>query len=71
MKSPYSKIVRWSNEDRCYIGTCPGLFYGGVHGKNEMKVYRDLCREVAFWENYEAKKQRHKKTRRHKKARYL
>jgi hypothetical protein len=28
----YEKIVYWSDEDQCYIGMCPELFYGGVHG---------------------------------------
>jgi predicted RNase H-like HicB family nuclease len=39
----YPKIVEWSDEDKCYIGTCPGLMYGGVHGKNEAKVFKELC----------------------------
>lgn len=42
----YLKIVEWSEEDKCFIGTCPGLFEGGVHGKNEEKVFHELC-EVA------------------------
>ena len=28
----YLKMVEWSEEDRCYVGTCPGLMLGGVHG---------------------------------------
>ena len=28
----YLKIVEWSDEDGCYVGTCPGLMLGGVHG---------------------------------------
>jgi hypothetical protein len=28
----YEHIVYWSDEDRCYIGQCPELFFGGVHG---------------------------------------
>jgi len=39
----YLKIVEWSDEDQCYIGQCPGLFGGGVHGDNEAAVYRELC----------------------------
>ena len=42
----YLKIVEWSEEDKCFIGTCPGLFEGGVHGKNEEHVFHELC-EVA------------------------
>ena len=39
----YLKIVEWSDEDQCYIGQCPGLFGGGVHGDDEAAVYRELC----------------------------
>ena len=24
----YLKIVEWSEEDQCYVGTCPGLMLG-------------------------------------------
>ncbi|MCP4706854.1 MAG: toxin-antitoxin system HicB family antitoxin [candidate division Zixibacteria bacterium] len=39
----YLKIVEWSDEDNCYIGTSPGLFDGGVHGEDEAKVFSKLC----------------------------
>ena len=42
----YLKIVEWSEEDQCYVGTCPGLFYGGCHGDNEAEVYKELCEIV-------------------------
>lgn len=42
----YLKIVEWSEEDRCYVGTCPGVIRGGVHGKDEAKVYAELCLTV-------------------------
>jgi predicted HicB family RNase H-like nuclease len=45
----YLKIVEWSEEDGCYVGTCPGLMLGGVHGQNEAKVYRELCDVVDEW----------------------
>lgn len=45
----YLKIVEWSDKDRCYVGTCPGLMMGGVHGKNEAKVYQELCKAVDEW----------------------
>lgn len=38
------KLVEWSEENGCYVGTCPGLPYGGVHGDDEAAVYADLCR---------------------------
>lgn len=46
LSNNYLKIVEWSEEDQCYIGTSPGLFIGGVHGKNETKVFNDLCEAV-------------------------
>ncbi len=42
----YLKIVEWSEEDQCYVSTCPGLFIGGCHGGNEAKVYKKLCKLV-------------------------
>ncbi len=45
-KKHYLKLVEWSAEDRCYVGTCPELMLGGVHGDDETRVYRDLCEAV-------------------------
>ena len=39
----YVKIVEWSDEDQCYLGTSPGLMYGGCHGDDEKAVYAELC----------------------------
>ena len=44
--SRYQKLVYWSDEDTCFVGTCPGLFLGGVHGNDEAAVYSDLCAVV-------------------------
>ncbi len=41
--SRYVKIVEWSEEDQCYVGSCPGLFYGGCHGDDEQAVFAELC----------------------------
>jgi predicted HicB family RNase H-like nuclease len=50
----YLKIVEWSNEDNCYVGSCPGLMLGGVHGADEAKVYKELCHVVEEWiQNYQ------------------
>ena len=47
MKIDYLKFVRWSDKDKVYVGYCPDLFIGGVcHGKDENKVYAELCRLV-------------------------
>ncbi len=45
----YLKIVEWSEEDQCYVGTCPGLMRGGIHGDDEAKVYKELCQAVEEW----------------------
>ena len=42
----YVKIVEWSEEDECFIGSCPELFYGGCHGKQEQEVFFNLCRII-------------------------
>jgi hypothetical protein len=44
MKIDYLKFVRWSEKDKVYVGYCPDLFIGGAcHGKDENKVYAELC----------------------------
>jgi predicted RNase H-like HicB family nuclease len=42
----YFKIVEWSDEDQCFVGSCPGLFYGGCHGEDEKQVFEELCQMV-------------------------
>ncbi len=52
MKKPsdqYLKLVAWSDEDQCYIGRCPDLMLGGVHGLDEAAVYAELCEAVNEW----------------------
>jgi predicted RNase H-like HicB family nuclease len=42
----YVKIVEWSDEDQCYVGSSPGLLYGGCHGDDEKQVFDELCQIV-------------------------
>ncbi len=42
----YAKFVEWSAEDKCFIGRCPELILGGVHGSDEARVYAELCAAV-------------------------
>ncbi|HRA88355.1 MAG TPA: type II toxin-antitoxin system HicB family antitoxin [Planctomycetaceae bacterium] len=42
----YVKIIEWSDEDNCFVGSCPGLFYGGCHGIDERAVFDELCQIV-------------------------
>ena len=42
----YVKVVAWSEEDACYVGSCPGLLLGGCHGPDERDVFARLCEIV-------------------------
>jgi len=42
----YAKIVEWSEEDQCYVGSSPGLIYVGCHGSDEKAVFDELCHVV-------------------------
>jgi predicted HicB family RNase H-like nuclease len=45
----YPKFVEWSDEDNAFVGRCPMLFDGGIHGDDEAKVYRELCLAAEEW----------------------
>jgi predicted RNase H-like HicB family nuclease len=42
----YVKLIEWSDEDQCFIGSCPELFYGGCHGNDPRAVFDELCQIV-------------------------
>jgi hypothetical protein len=42
----YLNVVESSDEDRCYVGTSPGLFYGGCHEVDMAEVYAELCQFI-------------------------
>ncbi len=42
----YVKVVEWSDEDNCYVGSAPGLIYAGCHGDDEKQVFDELCQIV-------------------------
>jgi len=42
----YVRLVEWSDEDGCFIGSCPELFYGGCHGSDPRAVFDELCQIV-------------------------
>lgn len=42
----YVKVVEWSEEDGCYVGSAPGLILGGCHGADEKAVFEELCQVV-------------------------
>ena len=45
----YAKIVEWSDEDQCFIGSAPPLIGQCCHGADETAVYRELCQIVGEW----------------------
>jgi predicted HicB family RNase H-like nuclease len=45
----YTKIVEWSEEDGCFVGSAPPLIGPCCHGPDEAKVYAELCRIVKEW----------------------
>ena len=47
----YHRWVGWSEEDQTYVGRCPDLFHGGVHGDDPLKVARELQKIIDEWES--------------------
>lgn len=45
----YIKVVEWSEEDQCYVGSAPGFIGPCCHGSDETKVYKELCKIVEEW----------------------
>ena len=45
----YMKVVEWSEEDGCYIGSAPPLIGQCCHGDTEEDVYRQLAVIVDEW----------------------
>lgn len=45
----YHRWVAWSDDDQCYLGRCPDLFFGGVHGNEPLEVARELQQVIDEW----------------------
>jgi predicted HicB family RNase H-like nuclease len=45
----YLRVVEWSPEDRCFVGSAPPLIGRCCHGKTEASVLRQLKRVVEEW----------------------
>jgi predicted HicB family RNase H-like nuclease len=45
----YLKIVEWSDDDRCYIGSAPPLIGRSCHGTTESDVIEQLQAIVEEW----------------------
>ncbi len=48
-KDHFLKIVEWSDEDQCYVGSIPGWIGKCCHGDNEEDVYHELCQILEEW----------------------
>ena len=48
-RDKYLKIVEWSKNDDCYIGSIPGFLGPCCHGDNEAVVYKQLCKILDEW----------------------
>ena len=40
ISNQYIKLVEWSEEDQCYVGSSPGFIGPCCHDKDEVKVYK-------------------------------
>ena len=49
MKDGARLRVEWSDEDQCFVGSCPGVIGPCCHGDDEAAVYRELCGIVDEW----------------------
>lgn len=47
----YIKIVEWSEEDNCYVGSIPGWIGKCCHGDDELQVYKELNKILEEWIN--------------------
>ena len=45
----YIKLVEWSEEDQCYVGSIPGFLDECCHGDDEEKVYHELKIILKEW----------------------
>jgi predicted HicB family RNase H-like nuclease len=45
----YLRVIEWSTEDRCFVGSAPPLVGRCCHGPTEANVLRQLKRIVDDW----------------------
>jgi predicted HicB family RNase H-like nuclease len=48
-KRKLMKVIEWSDEDQCYIGSALPLIGPCCHGKDEMSVLRQLNDIIESW----------------------
>ncbi len=42
-QTPYSMKIHWSDEDRCFIGTCPEFPHASAFGDTQEEAIRELA----------------------------
>jgi predicted HicB family RNase H-like nuclease len=45
----FLRVIEWSEEDGCYVGSAPPLIGRCCHGTSETQVVRELARIVEEW----------------------
>jgi len=45
----YRRVVHWSEEDQCFIGSCPAFVDLCCHGTNEDDVHQQLLTIIQEW----------------------
>ena len=45
----YTKFIFWSDEDECFIGSCPDICGNCCHGDDPTEVFSELCEIVDEW----------------------
>jgi hypothetical protein len=50
LTNKYHRWVACSDDDQAYLGRCPDLFLGGVHGNGPLKVAAQLQHVIDQWE---------------------
>lgn len=48
-KDRYVKLVEWSEDDQCYVGSIPGWIGKCSHGNDEYEVYKELDVILKEW----------------------
>lgn len=48
-KDKYIKLVEWSEEDNCFVGSIPGWIGKCCHGDDEFEVYKELDKILKEW----------------------
>ena len=48
-EADYLKLVEWSEEDACFVGSAPPIITAACHGDDPVEVYRELCVIVKEW----------------------